>query len=363
MLKFGKIRAAIAVTACAASLIFISCDNNKFKVDGDIYGADGEYLRLEKSDFNGQWIALDSAKIDKSGSFSISSEAPVSPEIYRLSLGDRFIYFPIDSVENLHIESSVKDYGVKYTLSGSEQAERMAAFEKELISLSNPDAAALVNFKKDVYSKYIMPGNGSIVSYYVLTKFYDGKPLYDPADPQDAKYYAAVATQFENYRPDDPHGKMVKEVSLAAMRNRNSAMGKKTVISANELKVIDIDLPDETGRQCKLSEMVGKGKPVVLIFSLMNEKVSPTFNRELARIYNSRKGSVEFYHVSLDAGMHEWKEAASNLPWTTVIDPNGTSSGALLDYNVGALPAIFIYNSAGDLTDRVESLSDLEKKI
>ncbi len=48
---------------------------------------------------------------------------------------------------------------------------------------------------------YIRDGQGSIVSYYVLTKTHGGKALFDPEDPSDTKYYAAVATQFQEFRP------------------------------------------------------------------------------------------------------------------------------------------------------------------
>lgn len=355
----------ISIAACAAVLVTIlsSCGDTEFKITGEVEGAGGQSLVLEKSDFHGRWIAVDSTRIGKSGKFSIESEAPASPDIYRLALGDQFIYMPVDSVETLTVTTTAAQFGSVYTLTGTDQARLMAEFDKELMAQKAAGSSDLGAFKRNVYAKYIQNGNGSILSYYILTKTIDGRPLYDPADKEDARYYAAVATQFDNYRPNDPHGKMVKEVSLRAMRDRNSAQGRKTVIEANELKVIDIALPDENGRQVRLSDIVGKGKPVAVIFSMMNEKESPAFNRELARIYNAKGGSVEFYHISFDPGQYEWREAARNLPWITVLDAGGNNSNALVDYNVGSLPAVFLYNSAGDLTDRPESLKDLERKL
>lgn len=353
----------IALSAAVFSMSLASCGDARFKIDGEVYGAEGKSLVLEKSDFHGRWIPVDSVKVGDTGKFSIKADAPASPDVYRLSLGDRFIYLPVDSVETLTLTTSAADFGSKFTLSGTPQAERMAAFEQELMAVNATDSAALASFKRDVYTKYIKDGQGSIVSYYVLTKVFDGKPLYNPADAEDAKYYAAVATQFDNYRPGDPHGQMVKDVSLKAMRVRNSAKGKKNVIEANEIRVLDIDLPDENGKNVRLSDVVGKGKPVVVIFSMMGASESPAFNRELARIYKAKGGSVEFYQVSFDPGQYEWREAAANLPWITVLDPQGTSSNAIIDYNVGSLPAVFIYDAAGDLVERPESLSDLERKL
>lgn len=353
----------IAASAAVLGLLLASCGEARFKVDGEVYGAEGRSLVLEKSDFHGRWIPVDSTKVDGNGRFSIKSDAPASPEIYRLSLGDSFIYLPVDSIETVSVSTSAADFGRKFSLSGTPQAERMAAFEQELLALQQPDSARLADFKRNVYTRYIKDGQGSIVSYYVLTKFYDGKPLYDPADSQDAKYYAAVATQFDNFRPGDPHGRMVKQVSIDAMRRRNSAQGKKTVVQANELKVLDIALPDPSGKTVRLSDLTGKGKPVVVIFSMMNEPESPAFNRGLARIYNDKAGAVTFYQISFDAGQYEWREAVANLPWINVNDPNGTASTALRDYNVGSLPAVFLYDASGELVDRPATLDDLRRKL
>ncbi|MDE7179736.1 MAG: DUF4369 domain-containing protein [Muribaculaceae bacterium] len=347
----------------ALCLLAAGCSKPQFKITGEIKDAQGKSIVLEKSDFHGRWVAVDSTKVGADGTFLIKSDAPASPDVYRLMMDGQFVYVPVDSIESLRLKSTAAGFGHRYILEGTEQAELMTAFESELLSLQAPDSAALADFKRSVYTKYIKEAQGSILSYYVLTKFYDGKPLYDPADPQDVKYYSAVATQFDQFRPNDPHGRMVKEVSLEAMKRRNSEQGKKTLIQANEIKVIDIALQDTKGNIVRLSDKVGKGKPVVVVMSMMNEAESPAFNKELARIYNSRNGAVEIYQVSFDAGQYEWREAASNLPWINVLDPSGTSSTALRDYNVHSLPAVFLYDSNGDLVDRPASLHDLEKKI
>lgn len=353
----------IAAIFALAGLLFSCSGDPHFKVEGEVEGADNVSLVLEKSDFQGFWVPVDSTRTSASGSFSIKAPSPVSPEIYRLSMGDRFIYFPVDSIETVSLTTSSKNFGSEFSLSGSENATRLAAFEKDLLALNATDSAALAQFKRNVYSKYIKDAKGSIVSYYVLTKIVGDKPLYDPADRQDAKYYAAVATQFDQFRPDDPHGRMVKQVSLQVMKARNKAEGKRTVVEAPEVKVLDIELPDETGKNVKLSDVVGKGKKVAVIFSMMTDEKSHIFNRELARIYNDKAGTVQFYQVSFDPGQYEWREAAKNLPWITVLDPAGNASTAITDYNLYALPAVFIYSAEGELIDRAESIEDLRKKL
>lgn len=352
------------MAAAGIALLMTACDNNpKFKVEGEVYGGEGKTLILAKPDFAGRWTVLDSVKVGKNGDFSLKYEAPASPEIYRLTLGENSIYFPVDSVETVRIETSADKYGNDFKLSGTPQAERLDAFEKDVLKYAASDQKDAEGFKRQVYSKYIMDSQGSILSYYVLTKIVGDKPLFDAADHDDAKYYAAVATQFEQYRPNDPHGKMVRNAALNALKQRNTAQGKRKVISAPELKVLDIELPNEKEQNVKLSDLVGKGKPVVVVFAMMNMEESPAFNHQLAQIYQRKGGAVQFYHISFDADQYAWREAARNLPWITVIDPTGTHSNALRDYNVGQLPAFFIYNAGGELRDRAQTLGDLDKKL
>lgn len=359
-MKTTRILLALGV----ATVLATGCDREaKFKIEGDVAGAEGKTMTLSKADYNGRWVVMDSVKIGKDGAFRVQSVAPASPEIYRLTLDGNSIYMPVDSIETLRLEASADKFAYDYTLTGTPQAERMAKFEKDLHKYASADGADAEGFKRQVYANYIQDSQGAIMSYYILTKIVDGKPLFDPANPGDTKYYAAVATQFEQFKPQDPHGKMVRQAAMEAMRKRNAEQGKRNVVEATEIRVLDVELQDENQRNVKLSDLVGKGSPVVVVFGMMNEQESPAFNIQLARIYNSRGGNVKFFHISFDADQYAWREAARNLPWTTVLDPAGTGSTALRDYNVAQLPTFFIYDAAGELRDRAASLDELQKKL
>lgn len=353
------------IAACFGIVLLLGatgCDRDpKFKVKGDIAGGEGKTLILSKADFAGRWIVVDSTHVGKNGEFSFQSASPASPEIYRLSLGDSFIYLPVDSVETIDVETSADKFGVDFKLSGTPQAEQMEAFEKELMKLGTPDSAQLENFKKSVYTKYIQDSHGGIMSYYVLTKIIGDKPLFDASNTSDMRYYAAVATQYDQFRPQDPHGKMVRETSLAGMRKRNSEQGKRRVVEAQEITILDIALPDENDKTRKLSELTGKGKPVVVVFGMMNAQESPAFNRQLAEFKNGH--NVDYYHVSLDADQYAWRDAARNLPWVTVIDARGMNSNAMTDYNVTTIPAFYIYDGSGELREKANDFKELEKKL
>lgn len=357
----GKI--SMAVLSLASVFAMTGCGEARFKVSGEVEGGADKSLVLEKSDFHGRWIPVDSVKISNSGKYSFKPDAPASPEIYRLRLDDSFIYFPVDSVENLVINSPAAKFGTDFSVEGTEQAANLAAFEKELMTLDVKNDSVKEQFKKNTYNKYLKDSKGSIIGYYVLTKIVDGKMLYDPASPQDVKYYAAVATAFDQFRPNDPHTPMLRQVALGAVRRQNSEQGKSRVIEAEEITLIDVELPDENGKNVKLSDLAKNGKPTVLIFAMMNEPESPALNIALSDLYTRLGGRVDFYHVSLDADQYAWRDAARNLAWTTVIDPAGQTSNALRNYNVSALPTFYIYDASGSLSDRASTVAELSKKL
>ena len=64
-----------------AIVVLTACDGNKFKVEGTIDGAsDTTQLVLEQSS-NGEWLIIDSVKVDKNGNFSVAAPAPEVPNI------------------------------------------------------------------------------------------------------------------------------------------------------------------------------------------------------------------------------------------------------------------------------------------
>ncbi|MDE6028375.1 MAG: hypothetical protein K2G23_09910, partial [Muribaculaceae bacterium] len=91
------------------------------------------------------------------------------------------------------------------------------------------------------------------------------------------------------------------------------------------------------------------------------EKESPAINKALSDLYAG--GNLCFYMISVDADQYAWRDAAKNLPWITVTDPDGRNSGVITKYNIGTLPAFFIFSADGHLVDRAFSLEELNKKL
>lgn len=343
--------------------ILANCSHNKFKVKGEIYGAGNQTIVLEKSDFYGNWVTLDSTKIGKTGNFSFSFPSPASPDIYRLSLNGKMIYIPIDSTETITVTSSLNDFGRDFQLSGSANAELLAQFEKELLDFDISSSEGMSEFKRNIFTNYMKDKPGQITSFYILTKTIGGKPLYNPSNFEDVKYFGAVATGYKNVRPNDPHTPLLEKTSLEAIKRKNESKGNVKMIEAEEVSIIDLDLTDEKGQDVSLRSLTGKGKPVVVIFSVLNHEDAPAFNMELAKLYEKVKDKVIFYNVSLDEDSYAWREAAQNLPWITVFAPGGINSQAAISYNVRFVPAFYVYNSNGELVKSPLSLKELESSL
>ncbi len=107
--------------------------------------------------------------------------------------------------------------------------------------------------------------------------------------------------------------------------------------------------------------MVGKGKPVVVAFTLMRDGTTPEINRQLSELYKA--GRIDIYNVSPDRDQYGWREAAGNLPWTTVLDPSAGQDKVFLQYNVGQLPTFFIYDANGELSARCMSVKEIREKL
>lgn len=359
-MKFTRLLAPMLTVICLA--VLSACDNShSFKLSGTITGAPDSLLLLERPGFNGRWLAVDSIRTNNDGEFSLKYEAPEHPEIFRLSLGDRFIYFPIDSTENLTLSTTQKEYGENYKLTGSANAKKLCRFDAESRHAWHSGADAVKAFKRKVVSEIILSGKGDIVSYYVITKVIDGKPLFSMEDPDDAGIFGAVANMYAQYRPQDPRTKMLEKMAVQARKNRDRSKGRSTVMTAEQTAIIDFTLPDKDNRQVTLSGIVRNGKPTLLFFSPLTEEESASVNREVASLFARYGSGMNFVQVCPDVDRIAWREAALGLPWTALVDSRGASSPLLASYNVSALPSFYIYDTKGELVKSAKSFAELSR--
>lgn len=354
---------AVLATALTA------CDNNAFKVEGNVEGgADTTTLVVEYA-MNDQWVVADTTVTTGNGDFKFAITAPEFPNVYRLRHGQDVIYFPIDSVESLTINTKVKAFGTDYTVTGSPQAETMAKIDKEAIEFATGkrDAAGYEEWKDDIARNVIVKDQKSlksILAYYLITKYVGDKPLFSPTVPKDLKVIGAVANNYKHFLPNDPRTLLLERIFIEAQREARRANNEGVTMEASEVALIDINLQDKAGQYQSLREVASHGNVVVLNFSLLTADFSPMFNKLLNDTYSKHHAQgVEIYQVCFDDNEADWLRAAANLPWIVVRDPRTTSSLTLRDYNVGGVPTVFIVGRNGELVERVDNFDDLEAAV
>lgn len=348
----------------AAALMLASCSGNQWKVKGTIAGAEEKTVVLEAAD-NGYWYALDSTKVADDGSFSMSHEAMGYPDIYRLRTADATIYFPIDSIETVTVNADITRPADGYTLEGSTSATMLADVERRINSLvasKGVEAAVTDSLFKRELGGMVIGDPAGIVTYYIISKRVNGKPLFNPDNRADLRIIGAVANAFDQYRPTDPRTRYLKSLYLSN-RRRSTTLPADTIY-ASEAQLFDINLMDEGGKAHSLAKLAKEGKVIVLNFTVYDVEASPAFNREMAKVYDSRKGTgLEIYQVSVDPDEFKWRQSAKNLPWITVYNSPTDGSEALLHYNVTDLPATFIIDRHGDIVERVTDITRLGSAV
>lgn len=351
---FAIIATAVTITACS--------DSNSWTVKGDISGANDKTILVQASD-NGRWYTLDSIKTGKSGKFNYSHKAAGFPDIYRLSLDGRSIYFPIDSIETVTISADTAAFDTGYTLSGSQLAENMMNIDRRIMTAvaAGTQVASDEQLKREL-TQQLLADPAGILSYYIINKNVGGKPIFNPADKNDNKVIGAVANAYNIMRPADPRTSYLKRLYLSN-RPRIETNEPGDTLHAREIKAFEINLYDNRGTRHSLLEELGKGNIVILNFTAYAADESPAFNIALNKVYEKyHANGLEIFQVSLDDNEHVWKSTAANLPWITVLNSVADNT-VILNYNVQSLPTTYIFNRNGELVERVDDISSLDKAV
>lgn len=370
-----------------AAVALGACDSEpKFKVEGEVSGAEGKTLYLEAAAIEGIQ-PLDSLRLSAEGTFSFAGRRPQSPEFYRLRIENKVINFSVDSTETVTIHAPYVNFATAYSVEGSAESEKIRLLTLKLVelqdrvnALSNDLQAnrlgatafedslrqAVKRYKDRVKIDYIFAAPNTAAAYFALFQRLNGYLLFDPLNNRDdVRCFGAVATSMENFYPEATRTKNLKNITLKGMKNTRPQEQKVLEVPAEaitETGVIDINLRDLKGASQQLTAL--KGKVVILDFTVYQTAVSATHNYLLRELYDKYADrGLQIYQVSLDADEHYWKTVADNLPWICVRDANGIYSNYAAAYNVQAVPAFFLINRNNELVDRSDNVKDIEAAV
>ena len=373
------------------ALLTVACQPkvDRFTLNGQIAEADGKTLYLDHMGLDKVEV-IDSVKLEGEGEFCFNPVAPKDCfDFYRLRVDGKVINLSIDSTETVTVKASLPVMQIAYMVEGSENSARLKELVMNQMGLLQDlrrassqyrgrDLTALqqqINemvdvFKSDIMTQFIFPDPSSPCAYYALFLSINGQMLFNPQnDRQDAKCFAAVATQMDMLYPDALRTTHLRNVALKGMAktspSRNSVSAETIQQFENmivETGLIDIELPDYQGRIQKLSDQ--EGKVILLDFTAYKTEYSPNYNLLLRTLYNKyAEQGFNIYQVSVDNDESFWMNTASNLPWICVRDESSVYSTYLKSYNVQQIPAVFLIDRDGNIVDRPEKTDELDSKI
>lgn len=367
-----------------AVLAIASCSEKKYHVEGTISNAKDSLLVFENIGIEDITV-VDSVRLGEDGTFSFSGAAQEAPEFYRLRISGQIINVSIDSTETITVKADYPKMATQYEVSGSDNCLKIKELALKQIDLrqraiaisenedltvreTNDSIYKLVSqYKEDIKKNYIYAEPGKAYAYFALFQTLGDMLLFNPrADREDIKAFAAVATSWDSFYPNSARGANLHNIAIEGMNNIriNDAARAQTIDAdkVNAAGIIDINLPDNKGKQRKLSSL--KGKVVLLDFHVFATENSPARILLLRELYNKYHAQgLEIYQVSIDPDEHFWKQQTAALPWVNVRDGNGLQSQSLAFYNVQGIPDYFLIDRSNTIVGRAQNIKDLEQAI
>jgi len=353
----------------ALALLAAACaGQHGWKIEGTVENGEGRKMTVEG--FNaGRWYVIDSVEIGRGGHFCYEAQAPAAvAEVLRLNLGTRAIYFPVDSLDRLSLETDTAGFGTSYTLTGTPAADKIVAIDRLIagsVAAHGTKGALSDSILKSRLDEIAINDTTCIAAYYIINKNIGGQPLYDLSKRRDIGIVGAVAQRFTDMRPDDARTKWLTQTYLAARRVANpDAAATGISMQAKESGLIDIVRYDNRGARQSLAELAAKGGVTILSFTTYDAESSPAYNVVLADIHRRYAAQgLQIYQIAFDSDEVEWKRKADNLPWITVWNSPVDGADVLMQYNVGALPLTYVINREGVIAERVADPADIAAAV
>ncbi|GHU70046.1 hypothetical protein FACS189413_09850 [Bacteroidia bacterium] len=363
---------------------FVACNNRSqtFTIQGEITEAAGKTLYLEQVGISK--INLIDSLLLTSEKFKFQEARPVTPDFYRLRLDNQIITLAVDSTETIIVKTNAEHFSQDYTLegvaAGSQNIREITALHAQTVQQFRAlqqyyksgnisidqygiELNALLENYKTPAKTYIVADFLSPAAYFALFQQIDNLLIFDIYDKNDNKLFGAVANAWNQKYPGSPRAEQLKYLFANARAVIRGEQATVRVDTTDSKSFFDMALPSLNEKEIRLSDIV-RNNQVIIDFTSYAGAGSPAHNLQLSKIYRQyhTKG-LEIYQISLDADVHLWKNAAVNLPWICVRDPQSVYSSNVQKFNVREIPTGFLMDKDGEIVLRIDDFDSLDKQL
>lgn len=356
--------------------ITISCNKageNEYIITGAVKDIpDGKSVFLEKQGEDGQWKAIDTAKIEK-GVFTFSGTS-AEPEMHLLEVETINGKIPF-ILENGDIDVNVNKDSIMHTkVTGTYNNDEFMKIKSDQLAMQKK----VKKFEHDNGpAMQAAQQSGDTVTINKLRKDYAGlqddmlkkSDAYISSNPKS--HIALLMLQDMLTQPGADVQKLEKYFQNFDASLKNSKPGKKVQEYLTTVKATAIggtapafSAPTPDGKQLSLKDAMGK--ITIVDFWASWCKPCRAENPNVVAIYKDYHGKgLNIIGVSLDSDAKAWKDAiaADGLVWSHVANLNPQADPIAKSYNITSVPTTFILDANGKILARDLRGDELRAKV